>query len=166
MSTKHHEETEKGKGKQDFRHSVWYVLFAKTITLEHFEKLRHCVLREKETDRPAIQIQKITRPIEATSTRIRFHSVFILFQVMAIVFYSLEDGEQYKNARKTYTCGWGLSRDFWNFWNYEYYEYYEISENIYISEICWWCVATCITVLSCTYFCRCLQGSIIKCPIL
>ena len=26
----------------------------------------------------------------------------------AIVFYSLEDGEQYKNARKTYTCGRGL----------------------------------------------------------
>ena len=42
---------------------------------------------------------------EATSTRIRFH---IVSGNGAIVFYSLEDGEQYKNARKTYTCGRGL----------------------------------------------------------
>ena len=45
------------------------------------------------------------------STRIRFHSVFTIVSGNgAIVFYSLEDTEQYKNARKTYTCGWGLSK--------------------------------------------------------
>ena len=33
----------------------------------------------------------------------------IILQFFSIVFYSLEDGEQYKNARKTYTCGRGLS---------------------------------------------------------
>ena len=31
-----------------------------------------------------------------------------VYVFIAIVFYSLEDGEQYKNARKTYTCGRGL----------------------------------------------------------
>ena len=37
--------------------------------------------------------------------------VFILFQVMGPLCSTpgLEDTEQYKNARKTYTCGWGLN---------------------------------------------------------
>ena len=50
--------------------------------------------------------------LKATSTRIRFHSAgfHIVSGNGAIVFYSLEDGEQYKNDRKTYTCERGLSR--------------------------------------------------------